>query len=258
VPAPYDTPTALLAALAGSDPTRPRLTWYDDAAGPTQGERIELSGRVLANWAAKAANLLQEELDAGPGTVVELDLPPHWRAAYWLFAAWSVGAEVVVGGSRADHRPDVVVTDDPADWAGCGATVVAVTLAALARGWGGEPLAAGVVDEARDLSTYGDRFDAWATPEADAAALDTADGSWTYGALLPAAEEAAAAAGLVDGCRALTSAGPVDAVACWLAPWVVDGSLVLVRGGTGKDKSGLDDATDGSRAAAERVTHRLG
>jgi uncharacterized protein (TIGR03089 family) len=260
VPAPNDTPTTLLAALAGSDPTRPRLTWYDDAAGPTQGERIELSGRVLANWAAKAANLLQEELEVGPGTVVELDLPPHWRAAYWLFAAWSVGAEVVVGGSRADHRPDVVVTDDPADWVDCGASVVAVTLAALARGWAGEPLAAGVVDEARELSTYGDRFDAWATPDPEAAALDTADGSWTYSALMPAARAAAAGAGLDEGCRVLTSAGPVEAVGCWLAPWVVDGSLVLVREGKDKSKGqdASDDAAADSRASAERVTHRLG
>jgi len=38
-----------------------------DAPGPSQGERIELSGRVLANWVAKAANLLQDDLDAGPG-----------------------------------------------------------------------------------------------------------------------------------------------------------------------------------------------
>ena len=109
MPAPIRHPLRsgrLLAALAGSDPTRPRLTWYDDGLGPTRGERIELSGRVLANWAAKAANLLQEDLDVAPGSLVEVDLPTHWRAAYWLLAAWSVGAEVVVGGSQAGAGPE--------------------------------------------------------------------------------------------------------------------------------------------------------
>ncbi|MEO8749738.1 MAG: TIGR03089 family protein, partial [Allobranchiibius sp.] len=83
------TPADVLAGLLKSDPTSPRITCYDDATG----ERIELSGKVLANWVAKAANLLQDELDAAPGTVVSLRLPPdHWRTYYWAFAAWCVGA----------------------------------------------------------------------------------------------------------------------------------------------------------------------
>ena len=163
MPTPNDTPSALLAALVGSDPTRPRLTWYDDRPGPTAGERIELSGRVLGNWTAKAANLLQEDLDAGPGARVAIDLPAHWRAAYWLFAVWTVGAEAVVGG---DPAADVVVTTDPAAAGRSGADVVAVTLAGLARAWAGAPLAAGVIDEAKELATYGDRFEPWAAPGA--------------------------------------------------------------------------------------------
>ena len=106
------TPAALLAHLVASDPGRPRVTVYDDTDGPTRGERVELSARVLANWVAKAANLLQDDLDAGPGTTVRLALPPHWRTLYWAFAAWSVGACVDVrddDGSGAD----VLVTDDP-------------------------------------------------------------------------------------------------------------------------------------------------
>jgi uncharacterized protein (TIGR03089 family) len=257
MPEPRDTPTALLGALAGSDPTRPRLTWYDDEPGPTRGERIELSGRVLANWTAKAANLLQDDLDAGPGTVVALDLPTHWRAAYWLFAAWSVGAEVVVGVSLAHHQPAVVVTDDPVDWAGAGAQVVAVSLPALGRAWTGAPLAAGVVDEAKELATYGDRYDAWAAAEDDQVALRTPERVWTYAELVPAARAAAVEAGLGEGARVLTSAGPELAVARWLAAWAVDGSLVLVRPGAGNDTSAGDDAAPDPRASAERVTDRL-
>ena len=36
----------------------PALIWYSD-----NGERIELSGRVLMNWVNKTANLLIEECD---------------------------------------------------------------------------------------------------------------------------------------------------------------------------------------------------
>ena len=91
------SPSALLRRMVSSDPGRPRITVYDDTDGPMRGERIELSARVLANWVAKAANLMQEDLDAGPGTVVHLDLPPHWRTLYWALAVWSVGGCVVVG-----------------------------------------------------------------------------------------------------------------------------------------------------------------
>ena len=43
---------------------RPAPPWYGD-----DGERVELSGPVLAQWVTKTANLLVEELDAGPDGV---------------------------------------------------------------------------------------------------------------------------------------------------------------------------------------------
>ena len=104
------TPAAVLAAMLASDPGRPRLTCYDDAPGPTHGERIELSAKVLANWVSKAGNMLQDDLDGAPATTVGLDLPAHWRAFYWALAAWSVGATVVVGNGA--DTCDVVVTTD--------------------------------------------------------------------------------------------------------------------------------------------------
>ena len=39
----------LVLALAATEPTRPRLTWYG-----TAGERVELSSRVLTNTVVKA------------------------------------------------------------------------------------------------------------------------------------------------------------------------------------------------------------
>lgn len=241
---PADTPAGLVARLAASDPTRPRLTWYDEAPGPTQGERIELSGRVLANWVAKAANLLRDDLDVGPGSVVAVDLPQHWRTAYWLLAAWSVGATVETGVCCS--RPDAVVTDDPQDWPG--SPVVAVSLPALVRGWTGPPLPTGALDEAAELMTYPDAFAPTQAPEPTRTALTARSGRWTYAELVPAARAGA----LASQARVLTTAGPEDAVAAWLAPWAVDGSVVLVRGGG--DGVGSDRLEQ--IAQVERVTDR--
>ena len=142
-------PAELLRRLVASDPGRPRITVYDDTESATRGERVELSARVLANWVAKAANLLQDDLDLGPGTVVVLDLPPHWRTLYWALAVWSVGGCVEVPERRTgDAGGAPTEPDDPDDVAARGADLVVtdavdvasgadesvlVTLAALAR-----------------------------------------------------------------------------------------------------------------------------
>lgn len=230
----------LLAALTASDPGRPRLTWYDDSPGPTRGERIELSARVLANWVAKAANLLVDELDVGPGDRVVIALPTHWRAAYWLLAAWSVGAEVAVGHTDGAR---VVVTDDPASAPG-GPVVVAVTLPALARSWSGAPLPDGAVDEAATVTGQPDVFDP-DPPDEDSVAVTLPDRSVTYRELLLVAREHAAGYG-AEQPRVLVSSGAVAAVHDLLGPWSVDGSVVLVRD--------PDPALADDRRAAERVT----
>lgn len=234
----------LLAALAASDPGRPRLTWYDDATGPTRGERIELSARVLATWVAKAANLLVDELDVEPGDRVVIELPTHWRAAYWMLAAWSAGAEVVVGGRSQDAR--VHVTDNPTA-APKGPVVVAVTLPALARSWAGVPLPSGAVDEAATVTGQPDLFEPFTEPDGAAPALTVGNISLSYDELLASARGVAQAQAWQVGARVLTSAGPGEAVAALLAPLCVDGSLVLVRD--------PDPALIDQRRQDERVTN---
>jgi hypothetical protein len=91
--------TTVLKQLAADGGTQPRLTWYG-----ADDERVELSGRVLANWVTKAANLLTEEADLSPGGRVLLDLPLHWRAAVWALATWTTGAEVVLSGTDEDEE----------------------------------------------------------------------------------------------------------------------------------------------------------
>jgi uncharacterized protein (TIGR03089 family) len=233
------TPAALLRRLVATDPARPRVTVYDDTDSPTRGERIELSARVLANWVAKAANLLRDDLDAGPGTVVLLDLPPHWRTLYWAFAAWSVGACVEVPAHRspdAGSTPgdggvadpddvvsgaDVVVTD-AVDVAEAADEAVLVTLAGLARS-AGVPVPPGVVDEARELATHGDVFDADDEPDPRDRALKAAGGGALYADLVPAPEGGPQ--------RVHTATGDTAAfLRLALATWAADGSLVLTRG----------------------------
>ncbi|NLF05128.1 MAG: TIGR03089 family protein [Actinomycetales bacterium] len=142
---------------------RPFLTWYG-----ADGERIELSATVTANWVAKTTNLLVEEFDAGPGTLVRVDLPVHWRTAVWALAAWRTGAGVVLGEGSAPSaassvsdggpRADVIVTDRPATLDAtelARAEIVAQVLPSLARAFDGE-LPPGAMDAARAVGSYSD------------------------------------------------------------------------------------------------------
>ncbi len=83
------------AAVVALDPTRPLMTFYDDATG----ERVELSGATLANWVAKTANLLVDGAGLGPGQVAAVRLPPHWQTAAILLGCWSAGLAVDLAGS---------------------------------------------------------------------------------------------------------------------------------------------------------------
>src|SRR4051795_7233368 len=88
-----------LSALLRTGPARPLVTFHDDATG----ERVELSVATYANWVAKTAGLLQDELGLDRGAVVLVDLPTHWLGPVWLRAgrgagAWGRGALPPPGG----------------------------------------------------------------------------------------------------------------------------------------------------------------
>jgi uncharacterized protein (TIGR03089 family) len=231
------TPSAVLATMLRSDPARPRITCYDDTPGPTRGERIELSARVLGNWVNKAANLLQEEWDVEPGVTVRLALPPHWRSCYWALAVWSVGGTVVVG---ADDGAQHLVTDDPALAGASTVPTALVTLAALARS-SPQPVPAEVLDEARELATFADQFSPWQEPSPGDLALAGDRGDLTYAEVVPRVDWAA-------GVRVHTREADLAVLLRHaLAAWSLDGSVVLSRGPA---PAGGDDA----RVAAEGVT----
>jgi uncharacterized protein (TIGR03089 family) len=242
---------ALVRALATTDPTRPRLTWY----GPA-GERIELSGKVLDNWVAKTANLLVHELDAGPGSRVALDLPAHWRTAVWLLACWSAGCCAVLPGpdGTTDGDVAVLVTDRPgseaARAAGAdGAELVAVALPGLAMAFGPD-LPAGALDAAIEVRSQGDVFVPPVRPAAGDPAVELPGvGPVGHAVLLDRARDAGRRLDLEPGVRLLTGAGPDRCLAGLLAPLLLDGSVVLHH-----DLAGLaaDAATD--LTAQEQVT----
>src|SRR4051812_36745823 len=83
----------LLARELRRDGARPFLTWYDDAAGA----RVELSVATTANWAAKIANHLVDELDLQPGDEVVAGDALHWSNAVVLLGAWTAGCLVTFG-----------------------------------------------------------------------------------------------------------------------------------------------------------------
>jgi uncharacterized protein (TIGR03089 family) len=213
-----------------SDPGRPRVTFYEDTPGPTQGERIELSAKVLTNWVSKAANALQDEWDLGPRSRVRLDLPPHWRALYWALATWSVGATAVLDSAVVhdstvvhDSPADLLVTADPAAADLADGPVALVTLAALARS-AGAPVGPDTMDEARQLATFADQFTPWDDPAGSDTALRIDRTGTAYESLVPARQ-------WPHQVRVHTASPDLGAVLLdALGAWALDGSLVLSRG----------------------------
>ena len=151
----------LLDPLMKRDPVGPRITYYDDATG----ERIELSTVTLANWAAKTANLLRDELGAGPGQ------PGRGAAARPLADRRGAARRLV---HRCRGRARARLETDPADVALCTADRFAEAEAAVGPGEiavlsldpFGKPvpdLPVGVTDYATSVRVHGDQI----VPERD-------------------------------------------------------------------------------------------
>jgi uncharacterized protein (TIGR03089 family) len=228
---------ALLGPLLARDAARPLVTYYDDATG----ERIELSGTTLANWAAKTANLLRDECDLAPGGTLAVLLPAHWQTLAVLLGAWWCGAEVVTDPAGADVICCDATRLDDALGAGAG-VVVALSLHAFGAGLPGLP--PGVVDYATEVRLHADVF----SPEPGAGAA--LDGN---GADQVLAQARAAGAALGTEARVLSTRdwSPVDGlVTVPLAVLATGGSLVQVRHPS--DAAALE-----RRASTEKVTTRL-
>ena len=195
---------------------------------------MELSGTTTANWVAKTANLLVDDL-AAPDRVGLL-LPLHWQAVAVLLGAVASGATAVL-------------VDDPGALVGCGAAFVAAEHAEAALDAGvddvlalsGHPLGAPagelpalVLDYAREVPGHGDHY-AGRSP------------------LRPQVEVGGRAVtplpGLSQRDRVLTTLPPADpaGAAVLLGALAAGASLVLLR-----------DGDPAAVAAAENVTSTAG
>jgi uncharacterized protein (TIGR03089 family) len=229
---------AILDPVLRADPVGPRITYYDDAVG----ERIELSAVTLANWAAKAGNLLRDELAAGPGSRVAILLPAHWQTAAVLFGVWWIGAEVVLEGA-ADVALCTADRLDEADTAVLGGEVAVLSLDPFGRPAPDLPI--GVTDYATAVRVHGDQI----VPERRPGPV--LDGR-SVEAILADCERSAAARGLTATDRVLSSASwarPDELVDGLLAIMAVGASLVQV--------ANPDPAVLQRRIETEKVTRVL-
>lgn len=243
----------LLAVTITADPTRPLLTWYDDASG----DRTELSGATLANWVAKTANLVVDGAGTAAGDHAEVLLPPHWQTAAVLLGCWSAGLTVRATGLTTDAEltsearlatetglmePAAEVlfastdTQPAADGRSAGERYL-LSLAPMAMP--ARDVAPGWVDYITEVRGHGDHF----TPYP---AVDPQDAQ-----LAARAVQRGADLGIPPGARVLVDTDrypdPVD----WLlAPLAVEASVVLCRH--------LDRRLLDARADSEKVDHILG
>lgn len=241
------TPADLLRSALAADPARPLVTFYDDATG----ERVELSVATFANWVAKTANLLQDELSAEPGERVALLLPAHWQTAVWLLACSSVGVVADVGGDAgaADH----VVAGPGQFEAGlaCAGSRIALSLAPLGRRFSAPP--PGYADYAVEVPGQGDRFQPYAPVDPEAAALIVAGAEFTGAEVVERARAEASGLGLTGPGSRLLSGLSYDTweglSAGLYAPLATGASVVLCRH---LDQLGEDAVA--KRIESERVT----
>lgn len=236
----------LLAPDVRGGPTGPRITYYNDSGGNdpgnSDGERIELSSVTLANWAAKTANLLREELGAGSGTRVAVLLPAHWQTVAVLLGVWWIGAEVVCTGP-ADIALCTIDRLAEADEVAQGGEVSVLSLDPFGKPADGLPV--GVTDYATAVRVHGDQV----TPErSPGPALDGRD----VEGVLEAARRSAQAHGLSAADRVLSTRP-------WSTPYqIVDNLLaVLVAGASLVQVANPDPALLDRRRVTEKITQTL-
>lgn len=208
----------LLGPLLSGDPHTPRLVVH---AG---GGRTELSTPSLANWSAKVAGLLIDELGVAAGDPVVIRLDAGWQTVPILLGSWWAGAVVT---DLDDPAADVAFV---ADGAAAGADEVFVV--------SGHPLgapSANVQAHQRDFTTavlgQADRFGAPVTLDSTDPALRTADTELSVGDLLGIAQAAAERFG--SGARVLSEVNwtmPDPLLPLVLGCLAADGSLVQLIG----------------------------
>jgi uncharacterized protein (TIGR03089 family) len=239
-----ETVTAAFAAAVRRDPATPLLTYYDDASG----ERTELSGATLDNWASKTANLLVDGVGVGPGDTIAVLLPAHWQAAAVLLGAAAAGVAVDLG---PDPQPveALFTSPDRLDRARAWPAGDRYATGLLPFAMPLRELPPGFVDYPTEVRTFGDHFRAVQPVGPDDVAF-AGPVELSHGEVMDAARRRAAELGVAAGDRVLIDAlvhpDPVD----WLVmPLAAGASVVLC--------ANLDVSAVQKRVSAERITVTL-
>jgi uncharacterized protein (TIGR03089 family) len=233
--------------LIATKAAQPFLTYHDD----TTGERVELSYATFGNWLAKTANLVQDDLLAGPGDRIVVSARPHWLTAVWLVAPLLTGAMVDPWG-EAKSAHTVIVGPQEQDLAAareCPGERLALSLLPLGRPFDAVP--DGFRDYSAEVRAFGDRFASFNPPQPDMDALVLDGRTVTHGQLI---ERAAAPASAQGSSRLLVEIRKDrftgDELVDWLfGPLLNGAAIVLVRGA---EPERLDRI-----AEMERVSHRF-
>ncbi|GAA0526709.1 TIGR03089 family protein [Saccharopolyspora subtropica] len=230
---------ALLGPLLASGAPKPLITHYDD----TTGARIELSRATAANWAAKTANWLVDEMDLQAGAPVAVALPAHWQTVGVLLGAWWCGAHITNDPKGAELA---FVPASDLDRGTGAATVAAVGLDPLGAPVRGLP--GGVVDYVSDIRVHGDDFSPLVPVTGDEPALL----GMSVDDVVAAARQRAAVLGIGRDDRVLSTLE-------WSLPdGVVDGLLtVLAAQAALVHCTNLDPNRLERRRADERITVEL-
>ena len=231
-----DTFTELLTGQLRAGGARPVVTFYDDATG----ERVELSAVTYANWVAKTAGLLQDELGLERGGRLLVDLPTHWLGPVWLGAAWSVGLAVTDDPGSGPADAVVCGPERLGQHAAAGPPVVSLSLLPMAAR-SRSPLPPGVLDYGAVVWGQPDAFAAYDPPSGD-------DPAWDAAGEVRTQREVVRESVTAPGTRLLTAANPCSAagLATLVGPLGAGGGSVWVRN--------PDPARWAHKAEVERAT----
>ena len=233
---PLTTPERQFEQLLAREPSRPFVTYYDEATG----ERSELSVKSLANWVVKTHHLLTDELGLGVGDTALLALPAHWISVPIIFGCLTAGLALTDSGAAEVGfvEPATLGVADRVD------EVYAVAPASAAVGFRGDPPAP-AVDYVAAVRPHEDKWPSVFLPAGP-------DDPCLPGLSRAEVMARAAGAGLPAGGRLLTThawRGPQDWLATVLSPLAAGVSLVIVV-------NAPDQAVVARRAEQERVTAR--
>ncbi|MDQ2847292.1 MAG: TIGR03089 family protein [Actinomycetota bacterium] len=237
----------LLGPLLAGDPHTPRLVTYTGQA------RTELSTASLANWSAKVAGLLVDELGLTAGELVAVRLGAGWQTAPILLGCWWAGATVTT--ADPDDPDDSVDSPAAAAFVADGEDANADEVFVVS----GHPLgapASTVLAHQRDFTTavlgQADQFsELGGVVDGGAAALSVGATTLSVDAVVALARASAERFG--SGARVLSAAPwtmPDPLLPLLLGTLAADGSLVQLIG---------DDAPAADHVAAtEKCTVRWG